>query len=274
MNERLNQRTKLGLTQAEAASKAGVSLATWRRWEENPESVSAKTRAASEAVLEGTALVLNADAESANAFEEAWGDSPYLTPRQAYAISATLSIWGDLFIGEWLKTREEPLHTIPPFDELDLRIMIQVGDNAAWATAVRRRCYVISDEIESGVLPFDRQGPFIDEVLIAASIDGAKTLLEDDPEQFDAITAREPREVSDDDDDLYLHGDDDWEYITEAFDNVCRWPEWEVPIYREHPLLPVLLAQRHPYTWFDTVPEVDPELAQELMDFLGDDDSE
>lgn len=247
MSERSDRRIELDLTQTDAARKADVSLATWRRWEEDPDSVSAKTRIACEDVLEGASEFERALSKSAVAFTGSWQDSPRLTPRQAYAIAVELDGWADGEIAEWLRDPSESLHEVAPFHHFDLRVMMLVGENRAWAEAVRRRCRVISDEIEAGTLPFDRPGPLIDEVLIGATLDGAQASLKDMPELFERIPAREA--VDDDED--YVIGDDDWDAVSDGFDDVCEWDEWEVPLRQGHPLLPAVLAQRHPFTWFD-----------------------
>lgn len=247
MNKRAGLRSELGLTQSAAAMSAGISLATWRRWEEDPESVSAKTRGACDRVLSSEKEPSRAHAESATAFETAWNDSRQLTPRQAYAIATELDFWADTELSEWVSHPDEPLHQVAPFDRFSLRVMMLVGENRAWTEAVRQRCYAISNEIEAGVLPFDRPGPFIDEVLIGAALDGARSSMEDMPELFDRIAARDGDEANGD----YLIGDEDWDIVSDGFDDVCRWDEWEIPLHSDHPLLPALLKQRPPYTWFD-----------------------
>jgi hypothetical protein len=45
--------------------------------------------------------------------------------------------------------------------------------------------------------------------------------------------------------------DEDWDLVRDQFDDRCRWDEWEIPLHRNHPLLDAVLADRHPYTWFD-----------------------
>lgn len=268
MSERTDRRAELGLTQSAAATKAGVSLATWRRWEEDPELVSVRTRTACEGVLATEGPFSRALAESAAAFGVAWSDSPHLTPRQAYALSVTLDGWADLHIEEWIVRPDEPLHTVPPFDNLDLRVMMHVAESRAWAEAVRQRCYAVSDEIERGILPFDRPGPLIDEVLIGAALGSARAYLEDMPELFDRIPARAAFE--DDANDVYLVGDDDWDAVWDGFDERCRSDVWEVPLHRQHPLLPAILAERHPYTWCDTVEASGPGYLQGLTGLAVD----
>ena len=95
MDERTKRRVELELTQEEAARKAGVSLATWRRWELDPGSVSMKTRVACEDVLEATSDFERALSKSAVAFTGSWQDSRRLAPRQAYAIAVELDGWAD-----------------------------------------------------------------------------------------------------------------------------------------------------------------------------------
>lgn len=134
-------------------------------------------------------------------------------------------------------------------DLFDLRVMMLVGESRPWAEAVRQRCVKLSEEIEAGVLPFDRSWPLIDEVLIGAALGGAQAALEDAPELFDRITARDS--VADEENEEYTIGDEDWDAVSDGFDDQCRWDEWEVPIRTGHPLLPAILEARHPFTWFD-----------------------
>ncbi|MTD12892.1 hypothetical protein GIS00_02890 [Nakamurella sp. YIM 132087] len=258
------------MTQADAARSAGVSLATWRRWEEDPAAVSAKTRVACEGALKGMSELERRSLKSAGAFVEAWVDSHRLTPRQAYAIAVELGTWIDTDIGEWLQDPSEPLHDVAPFDRFDLRVMMLVGDSRAWAEAVRQRCRVLYDEVEAGTLPFDRPGPLIDEVLIGAALDGARTWLQDMPELFERIPRRDS--VDDDDDEVAsVIGDDDWSVVSDIFDDECCWDEWEVPLLRGHPLLPAVLAERHPFRWFDVVEPTGAGYLQRLTGMVVDD---
>lgn len=52
MTTQSDQRTEIGLTQEQAARRAGVSLATWRRWERNPDSVTEDVRAQCQEALD------------------------------------------------------------------------------------------------------------------------------------------------------------------------------------------------------------------------------
>ncbi|MGB8405946.1 MAG: hypothetical protein WCE30_17945 [Mycobacterium sp.] len=210
----------------------------------------------------------SAHAPQAKKFQDAWSECPILTPRQAYAIAGVLDFWGDHDIGLWLDgTLEGPLHEVAPFDSLDRRVMIYVNDNKAWAQKARERCYMVSDEIESGVLPFDRDGCFFDELLIACALPEAKEQLEDMPELFDRIPRR-VRAAQDEDDWWVL--DDDWDVVSNHFDNKCRWDEWEVPLINNHPLLAAVIRDRHPYTWFNPTEPSGPGYLQRLMGLVVD----
>lgn len=242
MNQRKIGRDALGLTQADAAARAGVSLATWRRWEDDPEGVSPSTRAACERVIAADQRILRAP----ESIETAWKDCPYLTPRQASAIAGELGVWADLFIGEWLtRTTREPLHEVSPFDQLDLRVMILVNDNRAWAAKAAQRCDAVAGEIERGILPFDRPGCYFDELLMALALRPAQEQMSDMAELFENVPARTIAKS----DDWIL--DSDWDAVSDEFDDRSRWDEWEVPTMDNHPLLAAILNEHHPYSWFD-----------------------
>ena len=261
MNERRDLREALGLTQVQAASDAGVSLATWRRWEEDAASVSATTRKSCESVLDRESSFREAVKKEAERFENSWSESPVLTPRQASAISGVLDRWADLYIREWLKSPgDEPLHEVSPFCYLDLRVMMLVGENRAWAAKALERCEVVSKEIANGLLPFERQGCFFDELLMAMALEEAQDTMNDMPELFEEIQGRE----SSNNEDAFV-GDDEWDMVSDNFDDMSRWDEWEVPVYARHPLLPVILQERHPFRWFDDVAPTGPGYLNRLL---------
>ncbi|MDR1294520.1 MAG: hypothetical protein LBK59_06120 [Bifidobacteriaceae bacterium] len=130
-------------------------------------------------------------------------------------------------------------------------MMMLVDENRAWAAKFAERCEAVADEIAEGVLPFDWPGCFADELLMGMCLDDARAQLDDMPELFDEIPARGPGDDDrGDDDDSWVH-DDDWDAVSDGFDDRCRWNEWEVPVMRDYPLLPAILAAHHPFTWFD-----------------------
>lgn len=264
MNPRRSQREALGLTQAGAAARAEVSFATWRRWEEDPTKVKSATRTACERVLDRDAALKSALAEQAANFERAWGDCSYLTPRQASAIASALNYWADVYICEWLRhPANEPLHQVSPFDRLDLRVMILVNDNSAWAAKARERCYAVATEIESGVLPFERPGCYFDELLMALALPDAESELVDMPELFEEVPGRTEASVEEG-----WTLDDEWDAVSDAFDDRCRWDEWEVPLTRNHPLLATVLSERHPFSWFDPGEGTGPGYLQRLAGLI------
>lgn len=255
VNERGERRVAQGLSQAAAATRADVSLATYRRWEENPDSVSAKTRSACAAVLGDDGPFAADLRRSADAFTAAWSDSAVLTPRQAYALALALDMWADGELHEWLRDpASAPLHDVGPFARFDRRVMFHVGESRAFADATADRCRALSQLLEQGTLPFEQPGCLMDEVLMGAALHDAQTYLSDMRELFEAIAERRAVET----DDEYLPGDTDWDFVSDTFDDNSRWDEWEVPTMLGHHHLPAILRARHPYTWFDEVPATGP----------------
>jgi len=162
-------------------------------------------------------------AEMLKNFEESWRDCAYLTPRQAYSLALTLDLWADSEISAWLENPDEqPLHNVSPFEYFDRRVMFQVGENRAWAQKASERCHAVADEIQMGVLPFDRPGAYFDELLVAAALAEAAEHLSDWPESFDGLPPRLPTDTKDGG---FYVGDDDWDQVSDHFDDVCRWDE-------------------------------------------------
>jgi transcriptional regulator with XRE-family HTH domain len=263
VNERREARQALDLSQAEAARRAGVSLATWRRWEEDPSAVKPKTAAACAKALTKIKVsgpeVPESPSGFADEFERAWGECTYLSPRQAYSLALTLDHWADMVLEDWLTDpKREPLHRVSPFHRLDLRVMMLIAENRAWVEAFRERCYAVAEEIAKGILPLDRQGCFVDELLIALAMDESAAMLREDPDAFEKIPARPGKHIEDgeeiDLDDDSPTSDDEWGLVSDEFDDRCRWDQWEVPAMKGYPLLPYVLADLHPLRWFDVGP--------------------
>lgn len=70
----------------------------------------------------------------------------------------------------------------------------------------------------------------------------ARAHLEDLSELFDDIAPR----LGDEDGEI---ADDDWDHLSDWFDDEAYSADWQVPL--DLPSLPLLLDARHPYTWFD-----------------------
>jgi len=248
MNERKQRRMRLGLSQTEAAEEAGVSATTWRHWEDDPQRVSETTRLACEEVLDDAEAGEAQVAEFVRHIAVAWRDCPTLAPRQALALAMSLTFFGNVAISEWLDDPlERPLHEVPPFDAFDLRVMIRIDDNRAWARAAAVRCHEVVSGIENGVLPFDRVGCFFDEMIMAPALAMAESLPSDTSPDFSSVV---PSRTASNCPKGWVR-DDDWEQIHAHFTKICRWPDWEVPLLAGLPQVGALLAERHPYTWFD-----------------------
>ncbi|MCL1840901.1 MAG: helix-turn-helix domain-containing protein [Propionibacteriaceae bacterium] len=253
MNERKRRRMSLGMSQTEAAAEAGVSPTTWHNWEEHPERVSAATRIACEAVLDSAESELANAAEFVRHIAVAWRDCPTLTPRQALALAMSLTFFGNVSIATWLDDpSSRPLYEVPPFDAFDLRVMMRIDENRAWAQAASRRCHEVVRGIENGVLPFDRPGCFFDEVVMAPAWAMGESLPRDDSDFYADVPARTSATCP-----PGWLCDDDWELVHEHFVKICRWPDWELPLMPGHPHLAALLSGRHPFTWFDVLPSSD-----------------
>lgn len=238
MTERANLRKNLGLTQTAAAIRASVSLATWRRWEVDPASVAGDTAQACERVLSVRPLRIANDDEL---FERQWESHSQITPRQAFALAVTLGAWADE-INAWMADPEdEPLHQVGPFAQFDRRVMFHIGESRAFAAEVGDRCDSVAREIEDGILPHMRRGMFIDDVLVGAALTPSQHYLEDMPELFENIA---PRSATGEE-----IGDDDWDQVSDWIDDEAYAADWELPL--GWPMLPLLLENRHPFTWFD-----------------------
>jgi DNA-binding XRE family transcriptional regulator len=254
MNERKQRRMQLGMSQAEAAELAGVSPTTWHKWEDDPERVSETTRRLCEAAL-GQAEVDDVQAaEFVRHIAVAWRDCPTLTPRQALGLAMSLTFFGNISIAGWLDDPEmQPLHEVAPFDAFDLRVMMRIDENRAWAQAALLRCREVAGGIENGVLPFDRPGCFFDEVVMAPALAMARSLpIDDAPGLFQEVPARTHSDCP-----KGWVCDDDWDQVHEHFHEICRWPDWELPLMVGHPHLAALLSGRHPFLWFDALPTAD-----------------
>ncbi|PWH04957.1 hypothetical protein DEO23_15605 [Brachybacterium endophyticum] len=255
----MQRRLEMNLTQAEAARRAGRSLDTWRKWEADPSSVGEESRRRCSAVLRLEVHEVPVGSDVGDLYVRTWGECPFMTPRQAYAISVQLDVWNDIEISEWVQSPDEPLYTVGPFESFDLPVMMLVGENRAWAAGVAQRCAVIAREIESGVLPCDRPGPYIDEVLFGAASNAARGWAEIDPSLVEPVPAREETR-GDAGDDEYRVGDDYWGELYDEFDDRSRWTDYDYPLLKDNPALRHLLDERPPLTWLDPPFDPDPDL--------------
>lgn len=255
--DELIRRQHLNLTQTEAAARAGVSLATWRRFEADANSVSPDTRLACERVL-GERRDTEGLTQAAAEISRAWEKSHDLTPRQAFALTLVLDLWANE-IADW-DPKSESLAEVGPFASFDDRVMFRIGENRAYASATGRRCSAVADMIRTGTLPFHHDGPMIDETLTAAAAKQAEGMydhwLSEMPELFALIGARTP--VEDDELEAYMPGDQDWYQVEDQFDDLSRWEYYDYPLgYGPDHVRSAFVRTSHPFTWFDMPREGD-----------------
>lgn len=267
-----------GLSPTEMAERAGVSPPTWRKFLRDPRSVTPRTAAKCRRALEQLEAqsrqeaVQETVAHQVAKVAEIWADG-LLTPRQAYAVMVTLAEWATPDLKDWLEgVSRRPLHKVGPFPYFDKRVMMLVADNTAFAAMALERCLTVHGEIERGVLPFERDGCYFDEVLMGAALQKAEEQVQALPELFQDLPERPPHDerapegMDGDGEDLPLA--DEWEMVTDAFDNTARWDDWLIPVQHGHPLLPFVLEVRHPFRWFD-VDGPGPTLRQTVRKHLG-----
>ena len=136
-------REAVNLTQPEAARRAGVSLATWRRAEGNLALVSAKTRASVERALKGasagrpaespaiTRLIKNLNASFS-------GEESALTPTMAMRLGLAFDSLGDdnIFLVPYLdgetSVSEYGVGDCLPLVGLPSSVILRIGGNRAW----------------------------------------------------------------------------------------------------------------------------------------------
>lgn len=156
--------------QTEAARLAGVSLATWRRFENDPASVSAQSRNKCQKALEKMAGKPGREARMdlslarlADQLQEHWGDRHFMTPRQAALMTTALGLWDDE------RFLYDELSENGPFDMFAPTVMMHVHNNRPWAKAVYDRCKALHDLLTQGVNPLHVPHSFVDEVLMVAA---------------------------------------------------------------------------------------------------------
>lgn len=191
----------------------------------------------------------------------------YLSPAQATAIAALLNWWADTALGPWLDGDvPEHLYSVEPLAYFDPRILMHVDDNAAFASLVQERCRAIAREVEDGKLPCDRDGCFFDEALIGAVFQALPDFIAGSPELFDVPEQSDSgakRAVSP------PPSESDWACLEDDFDDRSRWDDWAVPALHRQ-FVTMLLAQRHPMTWFDEVPAGRPRLSETIAAYFGE----
>lgn len=255
MSTHREQRKATGLTQTDAARKAGVSLATWRRWEADAGAVSSEVRARCERVIEPKRQEIDGTWREPY---KVWHGHPHLPARHAAALSSELAMHKDLHVSDWLdslRTGAEPLKNVPPFCYFDPRVMFHVGENAAWAEMAAERSMHVSRLLGNGAFPHAEWFSCLyDQLIVVASIPAAAEALRDMPELYAGLEEPEPRTIEDEDepDGVFELSDDDiWEDLAEWLRVSSRYP---IGDFLDPPaiFLPVAIQEHHPFTWFDS----------------------
>ena len=276
------RRTELGMTQAEAAAKAGVSLATWRRFEQTPElgyrgdTIRGVLRALKLSREELAALLGGQDPTIAGrseakdwtvAWNRLWQASnwPSFTPRMAAAIQSSLDMARDMLEGSLGDSSFDP-EDWPVLAELDPRVFIEVGENKAWFRAVIRRLDHLVAAMNKGQLIDESCESFADAVLFGAAVRHTADTWDDAADAWPDLT--DAPTVGDEESSC-----DRWDDFLEDLDDRMPYREWNCA-FAEYRRTRHLLNHRPPRTWFD---EPDEELegfrslaasnvlAQELM---------
>lgn len=265
------RRTELGMTQAEAATRASISLATWRRFEQSPglgyrsDTIRGVSRALKLRSGE-LADLLNGDAPTAAAgqstawvpkwnslWKESWNS---ITPRMAAAIQSSLDMARDMLENSLRDSDVDPEEN-PVLGELDSRIFIAVGENRPWYRAVVGRLEHLVKAMNQGRLIDESCECFADAALFAAAVrDAAETWddnlemgtwqdLDDNldlapDEDGDELTAQEVE-------DAYR---DRWSHFEDELDDRMPYREWDC-VFAEYRKTRLLLDRRPPQTWFD-----------------------
>lgn len=187
-------------------------------------------------------------------FQEVWGEDPRLTPRQAFGIAAGLDWFVDAELNRWLEhPEEEPLHEVRPFNKVDLRAMILVGENRAWAALAGERCRAVADGLRDGYLSFFDPGDhpcYFDQLVVALAVPWAQNQVNDMPELFEAIPER--LEAPDSGDGWQLDDAPGWARLMKVFDACAAREDWNDMLYPGlTPMRRLLKKKNHPFTWFD-----------------------
>ncbi len=208
------------LTQAAAAQLAGVSVATWRRWENNPTEVSEATRRKCENALRKATKRTKANqaldralAEQAAQFERHWHDSLFMTPRQAHDLAGQMHLWAD---SSFFILDNDSFHGGLPFDEFDLRVMMSIGENRAWLEQAGRRCHDLGDLLMHGINPLDHAHCLFDEVMLLAAV---VELMETADDREEHVRPQPPARLTPDAD------DPDQEY-SDPYDRPIEDDQW------------------------------------------------
>jgi hypothetical protein len=267
------RRNELGITQAEAAAKAGVSIATWRRFEQSPglgyrgDTIRGVQRALRLTHKELADLLGEEQPTvAAQAGRDAWigpwnelwraTNWPSISPLMACAIQAALDS-GLLMLESALDSSNFDPEEWPVLDELDSRIFIEVGENKPWYRALAGRMKHLVEAMNDGQLIDESCECFADAALFGAAVHHAVATWDMAAEVWPGVShvlPSEHDEAENDDEDSEedeCDGDDDhWDVFMDDLDDRMPYREWDC-VFPEYRKTRHLLNHRPVKTWFD-----------------------
>lgn len=276
------RRNELGITQAEAAAKAGISLATWRRFEQSPglgyradtirgvERALKLTRKELARLLGGEQPVIAGQTDKLKAWIGPWNKLwaattwPSISPLMACAIQVALDMGRDMLESAIDDSNFDP-EDWPVLDEFDSRIFIEVGENKPWYRALAKRMRHLVEAMNKGQLIDESCECFADAALFGAAVRNAIATWDFDKEAWAGVSdvlpveRDEAEERTAEDDETGDDTDDDrWDLFEEDLDGRMPYREWDC-VFPEYRMTRHLLNHRPVKTWFD---EPDHELEQ------------
>lgn len=270
------RRNELGITQAEAAAKAGISLATWRRFEQSPglgyradtirgvERVLKLARKELASLLGEDQPVIAGQTDKTKAWIGPWNKLwaattwPSISPLMACAIQVALDSGRDMLESALDDSSFDP-EEWPVLREFDSRIFIEVGENKPWYRALAKRMRHLVEAMDKGQLIDDSCECFADAALFGAAVRDAIATWDDDTDAWSGVSnvlpiendGAESRTAEDDENGDWDDVDDDrWDLFVDDLDDRMPYREWDC-IFPEYRKTRHLLNHRPVKTWFD-----------------------
>lgn len=267
------RRNELGITQADAAARAGVSLATWRRFEQAPglgyrgDTIRGVQRALRLTREELTSLLgedgptVEEQAQKAwvGPWNEMWGATswPSISPLMACAIQVALDSGRHMLESALDGSNFDP-EEWPVLEEFDSRVFIEVGENRPWYRALAVRMEHLVEAMGKGQLIDESCECFADAALFGAAVRHAMDSWDMAAEFWPGVSnvlpiendGAENHDEEDDDRDEEDDDEDRWDLFVEDLDDRMPYREWDC-VFAEYRKTRHLLNHRPVKTWFD-----------------------
>lgn len=268
------RRNELGITQAEAAAKAGISLATWRRFEQSPglgyrgdtiRGVQRALKLTREELAdllgeEKPTIAGQAGKEKAwiGPWNELWRATSWssISPLMACAIQVALDSAQDMLESALTSSNFDPEEWLV-LEEFDSRVFIEVGENKPWYRALAGRMKHLVEAMDKGQLIDESCECFADAALFGAAVRHAIATWDMAAEVWPGVSNALPIENGDagnheeqDDEDDWDEEDDRWDLFVDDLDDRMPYREWDC-VFPEYRKTRHLLNHRPVKTWFD-----------------------